>query len=208
MTDSEDNIIEHIQKWDVGTRYNVAHEDMIQQRATMMQFLLREYGIEAVEKFFLNQNPAWAENLKVGKIKKVIVKALSKLAPRQIMNRVAEMIIEQAQYLVDLDNIESVPTDNNNMLMIKVSKCPVRKEFKKTIKKLDFNNMSEGYICTFACVPVLRQYCSVGNVSLSHEYNEEFKGCYLKLFLEKRIGEELIEESTVEPATAENGGTK
>jgi len=182
-------------EWDIKTLYKVAFEDMIQQRTTMMQFLLKEYGIEAVEKFFVHDNPYWAEILKVGKIKKAIVKALSHLAPGQIMKKVAEMIIEQAQYLVPLDHIDFInPDENKNIRIVRVTKCPVRKQFKKTLKKLNFTDMSESWICTFACVPILRQYCAIGNISLIQEYDEEIKGCYLKLYLEKKVDEELLEK--------------
>jgi hypothetical protein len=194
-------------EWNSEMLYQVAFEDMIQQRTTMMQFLLQEYGIDAVEKFFLSDNPAWAETLKVGKIKKAIVKALSHLAPRQIMNKVAEMIIEQAQYLVPLEKIDYVepPDQNKNMKIVRVQKCPVRRQFRKTLKRLDFKDMSESWICTFACVPVLAQYCAIGNVSLLQEYDEEIKGCYLKLFLEKKVDGELIKEGAKETVAAENG---
>jgi len=192
------------QEWDIKTLYKVAFEDMIQQRTTMMQFLLKEYGIEAVEKFFLKDNPYWAEVLKVGKIKKAIVKALSHLTPHQIMNKVAEMIIEQAQYLVPLDHIEYVETNDKNFKIVRVSKCPVRKQFRKTLKKLDFTNMSESWICSFACVPVLSQYCAIGNISLIQEYDPNIKGCYLKLFLEKKVDEEYIKEQSSRLITAED----
>ncbi|MHA1269895.1 MAG: hypothetical protein ACTSPY_08945 [Candidatus Helarchaeota archaeon] len=205
MADTEDLKELNCQEWDIKTLYKVAFEDMIQQRTTMMQFLLKEYGIEAVEKFFLNDNPNWAEILKVGKIKKAIVKALSHLAPRQIMNKVADMIIEQAQYLVPLDHIECLDIEEKNFKVVKISKCPVRKQFKKTLKKLDFNNMSESWICSFACVPVLGQYCAIGNISLIQEYDEEIKGCYLKLFLEKKVDADLVKESTSHPIPAEDG---
>ncbi len=204
LADKEESTESNCQEWDIKTLYKVAFEDMVEQRTTMMKFLYKEYGIEAVEKFFLQDNPTWAETLKVGKIKKAIVKALSHLAPRQIMNKVAEMIIEQAQYLVPLDKIDFVETDEKNMKIVRITKCPVRRQFKKTIKKLNFNDISESWICSFACVPVLSQYCAIGNISLIQEYDEEIKGCYLKLFLENKIDDELIPEKPNQPIPAEN----
>ena len=205
MADIEELNELNCQEWDIKTTYKVAFDDMIQQRTTMMQFLLQEYGIEAVEKFFLYDNPIWAETLKVGKVKKTIVKALSHLAPRQIMNKVAEMIIEQAQYLVPLKNIENVETENKNSKIVKISKCPVRKQFRKTIKKLNFTDMSESWVCTFACVPVLSQYCKIGAISLIQEYEKEEKCCFLKLGLNKKVDRELIKEVVTKPVAAENG---
>ncbi|MBD3230535.1 MAG: hypothetical protein GF329_20315 [Candidatus Lokiarchaeota archaeon] len=205
MADIEEIEEMNLNEWNLKTTYKVAFQDMIQQRTTMMKFLLENYGIDAMEKFFLEDNPAWAEELKVGRIKKAIVKALSHLAPKQIMNKVADMIIEQAQYLVPLEKIDYVKTDEKNMKIVRVKKCPVRREFRKTLKKLNFNDMSESWICSFACVPVLAQYCQVGNISLLQEYDESIKGCYLKLFLEKKVDGELMKEGAKEPVPAEDG---
>ncbi len=174
--------------WDIKTLYQVAFADMIEQRTTMMKFLLNNYGIEAVEKFFLHDNPQWAEKLKVGKVKKVFAKLISKLAPRMIMNKLSDIIIENAQYLVPLDHI-TLPEADDDKKFIKIENCPVLKRFKKTLKALNFNDLEERYICTFACVPVIAQMASVGNCNVSAEYQE--KGCQLHVSLKAKSSENL-----------------
>jgi len=191
--------------WDIKTLYQVAHQDMIEQRTTIMKFLLDNYGIEAVETFFLNQNPQWAEQLKVGKMKKIFAKIISKLAPRTIMNKLADIIIENAQYLVPLENI-TINEASDNYKIIEITKCPVLKEFKKTLKTLKFTNLEERYVCTFACVPVLAQMASVGNCDVSGDYYE--KGCRLKVSLKAKAFESLNQSEAENVAPVRNGPSK
>ncbi|MHA1650126.1 MAG: hypothetical protein ACTSYB_08025 [Candidatus Helarchaeota archaeon] len=183
-------------EWDIKTKYNVAFADMIEQRTTMMKFLIDNFGIEAMEKFFLKDNPEWAEKLKIGTLKKLFVKMLSKLLPKQILAKVCDIIIENAQYLVGLDHISVVKTADNYRT-VQVTNCPVLKQFKKNLKRLKFDNLEERYICTFACVPVLGQMCQAGSCVLSAEYFE--KGCYLTVSLKPKEPDVL--EPQTEPGT-------
>ena len=191
--------------WNIKTLYQIAHQDMIEQRTTIMKFLLDNYGIEAVEEFFLNQNPQWAEQLKVGKVKKIFAKLISKLAPRMIMNKLSDIIIENAQYLVPLENI-SINEAFDDFKIIEITKCPVLKEFKKTLKSLKFSNLEERYICTFACVPVLDQMAQVGNCNVTSEYFE--KGCHLKVCLNAKGFDALNSPESEKAAPIRNGPSK
>jgi hypothetical protein len=191
-----------VSQWDLKTIAQTRLADMIEQRTTMMKFLLDEYGIKAMEKFFLNQNPLWAEQLKVGTMKKVFAKMLSKLMPRTIMEKLGEIIIENAQYLVGLENIAITETTDDYEI-ISITDCPVVKQFKKTLKTLKFHNLEERYICTFGCFPVLRQMCAVGNCHLTAEYTE--KGCQLKMALKPRPLEELGIAEADEIVSLKNG---
>ncbi|MHA1266356.1 MAG: hypothetical protein ACTSRS_14075 [Candidatus Helarchaeota archaeon] len=191
--------------WDLKTLYQVAHADMIEQRCTIMKFLLMNYGIEAVEDFFLRQNPEWSEQLKVGKMKKIFAKLISKLMPKMILNKLSDIIIENAQYLVPLDHIV-IDDATDNYKLIHITKCPVLKQFKKTIKTLKFHDLEERYVCSFACVPVLAQMAAVGNCCVSAEYIE--KGCQLRVSLKPKEPEilELTEEDSI--AEIRNGTSR
>jgi hypothetical protein len=191
--------------WSTKTLYQIAHQDMIEQRTTIMKFLLDTYGIEAVEEFFLNQNPQWAEQLKVGKMKKIFAKLISKLAPRMIMNKLSDIIIENAQYLVPLENI-NINEAFDDFKIIEITKCPVLKQFKKTLKSLKFSNLEERYICTFACVPVLDQMAQVGNCNVTSEYFE--KGCHLKVALNAKGFDALKSPEGEKAAPIRNGPSK
>lgn len=191
-----------VSEWDLKTIAQTRFADMIEQRTTIMKFLLDEYGIKAMEKFFLDVNPLWAEHLKVGTLKKVFAKMLSKLMPRTIMEKLSEIIIENAQYLVGLENIH-VTEITDDYEMIDITECPVIKQFKKTLKTLKFENLEERYICTFGCVPILRQMSAVGNCDLLAEYNE--KGCELKVALKAKAFEELEVAETDEVVSLKNG---
>jgi hypothetical protein len=191
-----------VNEWDLKTKYQVAFADMIEQRTTMMKFLLDHYGIDAVEKFFLKENPGWAEHLKVGTMKKVFAKLLAKLLPRQLMAKLAEIIIENAQYLVGLENI-AITESTDDYEIISITDCPVVKQFKRTLKALKFQNLEERYICTFGCFPVLRQMSAVGNCNLLAEYTE--KGCQLKMALKPKAIEELELAESEEPVSLKNG---
>jgi len=191
-----------VSEWDAKTIATTRFADMIEQRTTIMKFLLDEYGIKAMEKFFLEINPLWAEQLKVGTLKKVFAKMLSKLMPHTIMEKLSEIIIENAQYLVGLENIHVMEITDDYEL-IDITDCPVVKQFKKTLKTLKFENLEERYICTFGCVPILRKMCAVGNCDLIAEYNE--KGCELKVALKPKALEELEIVEPDEGVTLKNG---
>lgn len=185
--------------WNTKTLYQVAHADMIEQRTTIMKFLLMNYGIEAVERFFLEQNPQWAEQLKVGKVKKIFAKLISKLAPRFLMDQLAGIIIENAQYLVPLDHM-TINEATDDYKIIEITKCPVLQNFKKTLKTLKFTDLEKRYVCSFACVPVLNQMASVGNCAVTADYSHDEKGCRLRVCLkakEPEILSETMENSTV-----------
>ncbi|NVM52081.1 MAG: hypothetical protein HWN66_00165 [Candidatus Helarchaeota archaeon] len=186
--------------WDLKTKYRVAFADMIEQRTTMMKFLLDNYGIETVEKFFLSDNPEWAEKLKVGKMKKIFAKMISKLAPSLLMRRLTGIIVSQAQYLVGIDYI-TVTELTDNCEILEISNCPVLKQFKKTIKALKFSNLERRYVCSFACVPVLAQMCAVGNCNLKADYTD--KGCYLIITLKPK---ESAESKQSQPTTLIKNG--
>lgn len=194
-----------VNEWDAKTIAQTRFADMIEQRTTMMKFLLDEYGIKAMEKFFLDRNPLWAEQLKVGKMKKVFAKILSKLMPKTIMEKLAEIIIENAQYLVGLENI-AITESTDDYEIITITDCPVVKQFKKTIKALQFNNLEERYICTFGCIPILRQMSAVGNCNLVGEYDE--KGCQLKLTLKPKPIEALETAESNEVIPLKNGNSE
>ncbi len=174
--EEDTNIDNKFNEWDLKTKYRVAFADMIEQRTTIMKFLLDNFGIESVEKFFKYDNPQWAEQLKVGKVKKIFAKMISKLAPSLLMRRLAGIIISQAQYLVGIDHVAIIEL-TNGYEKLEISNCPVLKQFNKTLKALKFNNLEKRYICAFACVPVLNQMCAVGNCSLKANYTD--KGCHL-----------------------------
>ena len=169
-----------------------------------MKFLLDNYGIEAVEDFFLNQNPVWSETLKVGKMKKIFAKLISKFAPKFLMDKLAGMIIENAQYLVPLDRM-TIREATEDYKIIEISKCPVLKKFKKTIKTLKFNDLEKRYICTFACVPVLAQMAAVGNCSVTSDYTHDDKGCQLCVSLKAKEPELLQQTEVDSVATLKNG---
>jgi hypothetical protein len=191
--------------WNHKTLYQVAHADMIQQRTTIMEYLLVNYGIESVEKFFLQDNAQWAEKLKVGKMKKIFAKLISKLAPRLVMNKISDIILSNAQYLVPIKHMAIDEADEDRKI-IEITKCPVLKEFKKTIKTLKFSNLEERYICTFACIPVIAQMAAVGNCNVVGEYFE--KGCTLRVTL-KAKGTEMLEQVEAEhTAQIRNGPSK
>jgi len=190
--------------WNMKTLYQIAHKDMIEQRTTMMKFLLDNYGIEAVEEYFLNQNPQWAETLKVGKLKKIFAKLISKLAPKLTMVKLSDIIIENSQYLVGLDHI-TISETTDTYRMIRITKCPVKKQFKKTLKTLKFTDLEERYICTFACVPVMAQMCTVGNCDLRAEYLDKENGCNLIVTLKAKEPEMFEQTEAGSLATLKNG---
>ncbi|MFX1297180.1 MAG: hypothetical protein ACFFD2_20290 [Promethearchaeota archaeon] len=180
-------------EWDLKTKYQIAFADMIEQRTTMMKFLIDNYGIEACMKFFLEQNPEWSEKLKIGKLKKIFAKMLAKLVPKMLLIKLSDIIISNAQYLIGLEHISIQETTNSHRI-IKITKCPVKKQFKKTIKTLKFSDLEERYICTFACIPVLKQMCAVGNCNLRAEYLDKERGCYLIVSLKTKESE-LLDQS-------------
>ena len=184
-------------EWDLKTKYRVAFADMIEQRTTIMKFLLDRYGIEALEQFFLYDNPEWAEKLKVGKLKKIFAKMISKLAPGLMMKRLAGIIISQAQYLVGIDHV-AITEVTDDYEKLEITNCPVLKQFKKTLKALKFENLERRYVCSFACVPVLNQMCGVGNCHLTADYTD--KGCKLNVSIKPKETEVLgIESGTTAP---------
>lgn len=191
-------------EWDIKTKYRVAFADMIEQRTTMMKFLLDRYGIEAVEQFFLHNNPEWAEKLKVGKMKKIFAKMLSKLLPKTILTKLSNIVIENGQYLVGVEHI-NVPESTDDRRIIQITDCPVKKQFKKTIKSLKFNEIEERYICSFACVPVLAQMCAVGNCNLNAEYLDKEKGCNLIVTLKAKRPELLEQDEAKTSVILKNG---
>ncbi|NVM31323.1 MAG: hypothetical protein HWN65_20965 [Candidatus Helarchaeota archaeon] len=182
-------------EWDLKTKYRVAFADMVEQRTTMMKFLLDNYGIEVVEKFFLLDNPEWAEKLKVGRMKKIFAKMISKLAPSLLMRRLSGIIVSQAQYLVGVEYV-AITELTDDYEMLEITNCPVLKQFKKTIKALKFNDLEKRYICSFACVPVLAKMCAVGNCNLKADYTD--KGCFLKVSLRAKESEQAeISQKTI-----------
>ncbi len=190
--------------WNMKTLYQVAHQDMIEQRTTIMKFLLENYGIEAVEEFFLHQNPHWSETLKVGKLKKIFAKLISKLSSKLILNKLSDIIIENAQYLVPLTHM-TIREASDEYKLIEISKCPVLKQFKKTIKTLKVNDFEKRYICTFACVPVLAQMAAVGNCAVASDYTHDEKGCLLRVSLKAKEPEMVQQAETDSFATLKNG---
>ncbi len=192
-------------EWDLKTKYQVAFADAVEQRTTMMKFLLDNYGIEAVEKFFLHDNPQWAEKLKVGLIKKLIAKILAKLLPHQIMRRLSEIIVTEAQYLVGLEHV-TISEITDDYELIDIQDCPVLKQFKRTLKSLKFSNLEERYICTFACVPLIQQMAAVGYCGVQPEYFE--KGCQLRVSLKAKSAEELEQTECDTSVPLKNGVLK
>jgi len=207
-TSNEGDIAGYFERsvWDLKTTYQVAFADMIEQRTTIMEFLLVNFGIEAVEKFFLSDNPRWAEKLKVGKMKKIFAKIIAKLAPRMILNKLSDIILENAQYLVPLKHA-TINEASNDYKIIEITNCPVLKQFKKTIKSLNFSNIEERYICTFGCIPILNQMAGVGNCNVSGTYNE--KGCFINVTLKaKQLEEEEVQAEDAKFAQIKNGISK
>ncbi|MFX1298751.1 MAG: hypothetical protein ACFFD2_28315, partial [Promethearchaeota archaeon] len=116
----------------------------------------------------------------------IFAKIIAKLAPRMIMNKVSDIVIENAQYLVPLNHV-TINEASNDFKIIEITKCPVLKRFKKTIKSLKFNDLEERYICTFACIPVLGQMAAVGNCNVTSEYFE--KGCQIRVTIKAKASE-------------------
>lgn len=197
----ESDIEQKFNEWDLKTKYRVAFADMIEQRTTIMKFLLNNYGIEAVEQFFLHDNPEWSEKLKVGKMKKIFAKMIAKLAPSMMMKRLAGIIISQAQYLVGVDHV-TITEITDNYELLEITNCPVLKQFKKTLKALKFEDLEKHYVCSFACTPVLAQMCSVGNCNLVGEFHD--RGCTLRVSIKAKTPD-MLDQSEADPASIKNG---
>ena len=130
---------------------------------------------------------------------------LSKLAPKMIMRRMAEIIVENAQYLVGLDHV-TITEISDDYETLEIKKCPVVKQFKKTIKALNFDDLEKRYVCTFACVPVLNQMCGVGNLYLTADYTED--GCQLLVKMKPKGSEELPQTEKDTGVPLKNGPTR
>lgn len=169
-------------EWSIKDKYDMAFRDMVELRLTIMKYLLDRYGIEEVREFFEHKNPEWIEKLRIGKMKRGLARALSKLAPKQVMKKMADAVVEQVQYIVPLENIW-VGESNNDYIPLSMTNCPLLKRFNKMARKLKFDDIQERYICEFVCRSTLDHILSVGRCTINATFIE--KGCEAKIVLIK-----------------------
>lgn len=169
-------------EWDIKSKYETAFEDTVIMRITVMKFLLEKYGIDVVKEYFLEYGPECLEKLRVGKLKKTLINVVSKLAKKQVLKKLTDILIENVQYIVDLKHVW-IGEPEDNTILINVTKCPFLKRFKKLNKKLGFE-LEERYICTFSCIPMIRQMLDIGNCDLRYSFFE--KGCKLTAFVKSK----------------------
>ncbi len=131
-----------------------AVEDKINNIVFIMKFLNSKGGVELVEDYFANAIPSYVlEFGGVGGAKKWIMRQWLKRSARGYMEKIANTILEDSEWINPPENYEWIEDDENQMVL--KLKCNYRKRLIKAGKKFKCEFDIRDYYCNHACIPIL-----------------------------------------------------